>query len=172
MTYPWHAAYHLRLFRPLVLNYPVTFVPGSARCSSSLCLFFSVFFYFFILFFLLLLFTSFLSNDICSLSMTLEIIFTQYMRNRKIFKVWLIFIKIANVLLWQPCLKVRVQITLTFLCQDDFIIFGTHAAQVGTVDQRIKLTLLGLLNYSKDIYINDNDCTFIANNAALKIIIP
>ena len=25
--------------RPLALNYPVTFVPGSARCSSALCLF-------------------------------------------------------------------------------------------------------------------------------------
>ena len=26
--------------RPLVLNYPLTFVPGSARRSSALCLFF------------------------------------------------------------------------------------------------------------------------------------
>ena len=47
---PWHVTYHFIVFYPLltfwglggnirslVLNYPVSFVPGSVRCNSALC---------------------------------------------------------------------------------------------------------------------------------------
>ena len=37
-----HFGHNVGKYDPLVLNYPVTFVPGSARCSSALCLFFKV----------------------------------------------------------------------------------------------------------------------------------
>ena len=33
-----HFGHRVGKYVPLVLNYPVTFVPGSARCSSVLCL--------------------------------------------------------------------------------------------------------------------------------------
>ena len=35
-----HFGHRVGKIRPQVLNYPVTFVPGSARCSSALCLLF------------------------------------------------------------------------------------------------------------------------------------
>ena len=40
----WYTKYQFSVFslkRPLVLNYPVSFEPGSARCSSALYLFYS-----------------------------------------------------------------------------------------------------------------------------------
>merc|ERR1712102_118082 len=39
-----HFGHCVGKYDPLVLNYPVTFVPESARCSSALCLFRCVFF--------------------------------------------------------------------------------------------------------------------------------
>ena len=40
-----HLGHHVGKIQLLVLNYPVTFVQGSARCSSALCLL-----YYFLLF--------------------------------------------------------------------------------------------------------------------------